>query len=667
MACRIDRPPFVVLIFAIFLGVFCFRAGPLQSQEKGTLQSQEETSDGDALVAEYFHRESELLSQKSLAGIEALEDWTNARDKLKGELLEMLGLNPFPPRGNLKATITGSHESEGVIVENVYFQSLPGLYVTANFYRPATQSKPLPAILYVCGHGRVVENGVSLGNKTHYQHHGAWYARNGFVCLVIDTIQLGEIEGIHHGTYREGMWWWNNRGYTPAGVEAFNGVRALDYLERRQEVDVNRIGISGRSGGGAYSWWVAAIDDRIRAAVPVAGITNLKNHVVDGCVEGHCDCMYMVNRFRWDFDKVAALIAPRPLLISNSDRDSIFPLDGVIDLHRNVRKIYQLYDADEQLGLHLTQGPHQDTQELRMGEFRFMNRHLRGTEDLIEDAATAMFPQRDLKVFDTIPEDEHVTTIQESFTKTVDPGTPFESPEEIRLIIDKLHAMTFHGWPTDHEALEIEDVTGPKAGADCHVFEYTTQSPYRLTALTICRAKDRMAPTEVVVLDQASYRAYAPALAHLFPEQFTNVIPDPSLVASIIDESCSCNQAFLMPRDVGPTRATEVVKSRTHLRRRYMLLGQTLAGMQIYDLCRGVEALRQFPSLHTGSITLSGEGDAAVLAAYASLMSEEVAYFGSVDLPRSNRDAPDLLNVSRVIELSDVQGIVTSARWPLTK
>ncbi len=62
-------------------------------------------------------------------------------------------------------------------------------------------------------------------------------------------------------------------------------IRALDYLERRPEVDAERIGVTGRSGGGAYSWWVAALDDRIRAAVPVAGITTLRNHVVDGCVE----------------------------------------------------------------------------------------------------------------------------------------------------------------------------------------------------------------------------------------------------------------------------------------------------------------------------------------------------------------------------------------------
>src|SRR5438270_9704582 len=234
---------------------------------------------------------------------------------------------------------------------------MPGLYVTGDLYVPHGLKEPAPAILYVCGHARVVKDGVVLGNKTAYQHHGEWFARNGYVCLVIDTLQLGEIEGIHHGTYNLGMWWWQSRGYTPAGVEAWNGIRALDYLCSRPEVDASRIGMTGRSGGGAYTWWVAALDERVKVAAPVAGITDLQNHVVDGTVEGHCDCMFIVNTYRWDYAKVAALVAPRPLLICNSDKDTIFPLDGVYRVHEQVRRIYKLLHAEQNLGLIITEGP----------------------------------------------------------------------------------------------------------------------------------------------------------------------------------------------------------------------------------------------------------------------------------------------------------------------
>src|SRR5688500_13061229 len=268
----------------------------------------------DAALAEYFRAETRRIERECLNDIKSPEDWAAKKDALRKQLFEMLSLDPLPDKTDLKATITGSVDHSSFRVENVHFQSRPGLYVTGNLYLPKGTDKPAPAVLYVCGHSLVKKGDVSYGNKTAYQHHAAWFASHGYVCLVIDTLQLGEIEGIHHGTHRERMWWWNSRGYTPAGVEAWNCIRALDYFQSRKEVDPNRIGVTGRSGGGAYSWWAVALDDRVKCAVPVAGITDLRNHVVDGAVEGHCDCMFFVNTHRWDYATVAALAAPRPLL-----------------------------------------------------------------------------------------------------------------------------------------------------------------------------------------------------------------------------------------------------------------------------------------------------------------------------------------------------------------
>ncbi len=303
---------------------------PAAAQNRPSDSPKLDTTRGDKMLADYFAAETAKLRDACLADIKTLDDWKAKRGEYRRQLLEMLGLDPLPEKTDLKPVITGKLDHDDFVVEKLHFQSRPGLYVTGNLYLPKKIDKPLPTILYVCGHSVVKVDGVAMGAKAGYQHHGAWYARNGYACLTIDTLQLGEIEGIHHGTHRYGMWWWLNRGYTPAGVEAWNCVRALDYLETRPEIDKTRFGVTGRSGGGAYSWWIAAIDDRIKAAVPTAGITDLQNHVVDGTVEGHCDCMFMVNTYRWDYPQVAALIAPRPLLISNTDTDRIFPLDGVV-------------------------------------------------------------------------------------------------------------------------------------------------------------------------------------------------------------------------------------------------------------------------------------------------------------------------------------------------
>ena len=202
----------------------------------------------DQKLADYFRAQTAEIAGHCLADIQSLADWEARRGEYRRQLQEMLGLWPMPERTDLKPVITGKLEQEDFTVEKLYFQALPRLYVTANLYLPKKLEKPAPAILYVCGHSRVFTNGVSCGNKAGYQRHGEWFARNGYVCLVIDTLQYGEIQGRHRGTFSDGRWWWNSRGYTPAGVEAWFGIRALDYLCSRPEVDKERIGMTGPVG-----------------------------------------------------------------------------------------------------------------------------------------------------------------------------------------------------------------------------------------------------------------------------------------------------------------------------------------------------------------------------------------------------------------------------------
>jgi hypothetical protein len=353
--------------------------------------------------------------------------WLANKDRYRRELKEMLGLDPEPPRGDLKPVITGTVQGDGFVVEKLHFQSLPGLYLTANFYRPAQSPGKLPTILYVSGHGPTyAPDGTSCGNKASYQHHGIWFARHGYTCLILDTVQWGEILGEHHGTYKLNRWWWVSRGYTPAGVETWSGIRALDYLASRPEVDMEKIGVTGRSGGGAYSWFITAVDDRIAVSAPTAGITTLRDHVINGVIEGHCDCMYFVNLYGWDFDKLAALSAPRPLLISNTDKDNIFPLGGVIRIHESTRRIYDLLDAGKNLGLQISEGPHKDTQPLNIGAFHWFERFLKGKDlmDTIAEPAVKLFKPEELRVFTEIPKDEINTRIDELFVPVANPPVP---------------------------------------------------------------------------------------------------------------------------------------------------------------------------------------------------------------------------------------------------
>lgn len=621
-----------------------------------------DTSRGDTMIAEYFRLQTQLLQDACLADVKDLADWKVKREEYRQQLLEMLGLDPLPERTDLQATVTGRTEHEEFVVEKLHFQSRPGLYVTGNLYVPRNVQGRVPAVLYVCGHGASKKDGVSFGNKVSYQHHGGWFARNGYACLTIDTLQMGEIEGIHHGTYRYKMWWWLNRGYTPAGVEAWNCVRALDYLQTRPEVDPERLGVTGRSGGGAYSWWIAAIDERIKAAVPVAGITDLENHVVDGCVEGHCDCMYMVNTYRWDYPQVAALVAPRPLLLSNTDRDGIFPLDGVIRTYEKARRIYELYGAGTSLGLYMTPGPHKDTQELQTGAFRWLNQHLKNDTALIEKTAVKFFEPPQLKVFDQLPADQRNTEIHESFVPAAEPPPVPADAAAWQSLRDgwrtALLEKSFRAWPTASCALDAaKALSADREGLHLEAWDFTSQEAIRLRLYLVHRAGlDKPECVVLNVLDDQAWQEFLGAMRPAFEAELQGEPLPPADQASFKQMAEAVRnsaqvQAYLAPRGVGPTAWDQSERKQTQHQRRFYLLGQTLDGMRVWDVRRAVQTLRSLESVGGAPLSLHSCRTAAGVTLYAALFEPNIRRLDLHDLPRTHRDGPCLLNVQRYLDL----------------
>lgn len=626
---------------------------------------------GDAQLEAYFEEEVEKIESEAFKGIDSLSDWEAKRAEYRRQLFEMLGLSPNRERAPLQAATTGVSTAEDFTVERIHFQSSPGLYVTGNLYLPLGVTEPAPAILYVCGHGPTKIDGVSFGNKVSYQRHGAWFARNGYVCLVIDTVQMGEIEGIHHGTYREGMWWWNARGYTSAGAEAWNCIRALDYLQSRPEVDGERIGVTGRSGGGAYSWWVSALDDRIKVAVPVAGMTDMRNHVVDGCVEGHCDCMFMVNTYRWDYAQIAALIAPRPLLIANTDKDAIFPLDGVVRVHQSVSRIYDLYGAEDQLGLIITEGPHKDTQQLRIPAFHWFNRWFKGEEPGIAMTAESFFEPEELKVFDKSPSDEITSVIYESFTPKATPPSPPSNSEQWSALRDRLvstlSVKSFAGWPSVSRAPELK--LAFRADSDGIVFTaYDFQSQNHVPLrLYLMRNDTGLQPDRITlrILDRSSWGEWLSAInvsfADILESENQNGLPPKENAFETLRRTAPSSGeifAFIAPRGIGLTDWRRgfsdnqvIARKEIQIRRRYMQVGQTLDGMRVWDIQRTIQALRQIDGLEMTPLAIEAEGNMAANALYASLFKTQVDQLVLTNLPASHREGPDYLNVLKTLDI----------------
>jgi len=636
---------FFPLLLAFFIALGChvtsFAADPVSPQPKLTPDQQ---------LQKFFEQETARLEAESQSTLEDVSAWYERQEQERERLAEMLGLSPRPEKTPLNATVTGELTIPGVRISKLHYQALPGLYVTANLYRPAEVDKPCPAILYVCGHSRQVSGDVSYGNKTGYHHHGLWFARNGYVCLSIDTIQLGEFQGTHHGTYRYGMWWWNARGYTPAGVEAWNGIRGIDYLQTLPEVDPERIGVTGRSGGGAYTWYISALDTRVKAAVPVAGVTSMRSHVVEGKISTHCDCMFFVNTYRWDFAQLASLVAPRPLLLTNTDNDHIFPLSGVMDVYWKTRRVYSEIGAGDKLGLAISEGPHADSQPLQVNAFDWMNQYLKPKAEVTAVEPTAKEVDREkLKVFDELPSDEIVTSIHSSFVAAAEPDVPKTNDEWLKMQ-DRwktaLQEKSFRAWP---EQIETPRPRLVKHDRDNGLLLQTcwlqSQSPFELPLLVITPHADGQRDGDELEIDnQASVQI---------------VDWNAEEIAEWLDTAEIKQQTILfVPRGLGDVSWSGSEKDLTHIRRRFALLGHTEDSLRLWDCCQLVKALRKVnPETR---LTLAASDNLAGIVLYVPLFAEGVSRLSLIRLPVSHDVGPTFLNVLKTLDIPQALAMVAS-------
>jgi hypothetical protein len=641
-----------------------------------------DTSRGDKMLDAYFRRQTKEIADGCLADVKTKADWEKMRPELRRQFLEMMGLWPLPARTDLKPVVTGTIDRGQFTIEKLHFQSVPGLYVTANLYVPKKAKFPAPAVLYVCGHGPTVVDGISYGTKVTYQHHPAWLAEHGYVCLIVDTLESGEILGEHHGTYSRGMWWWQTLGYTPAGVELWNAIRALDYLETRKEVDAKRLAVTGRSGGGATSWWLGAADDRVKCIIPVAGIADLWAHVVEGVADrykkgvitGHCDCMYFVNTYRWDFPMVAALCAPRPLMLGNSDTDEIFPVPGYRRLYDKARRVYDLYGAGDRFVLLETKGPHKDTPELRRGAFGWLNKWLKDDNGEVTEAEYAKLEPQKLKVFERGPSDSINATVHETFIKPAVVAYPngVEKADvwwkrTSETLKKELLAKCFRGWPEKPPPLGVKAAGDVKSdGLRLRAFDFTSEEGIELR-LWLLTAEKVNKPTLVVLtaVDESGWNEWVGELGPAFQEilQLGKAPKRDEAKFGQTKRELEANKwafATVAPRGVGPTRYAEAgTPADVQVKRRFALLGQTLDGQRVWDVRRGLAVLRGVDDLRGAPLWLQGKGDMAGVVLYAGVFEPDVARLDLWQLPPSHRQGPTFLNVRRVLDTPQALALVS--------
>ena len=628
------------------------------------LLAQENPAQRHEMATNQLKRLAVEMSAGCLDHIQSLEDWKKAQPELRRQLLEMLGLDPLPKRTPLKAQITGRLDKPAYQIEKIVFQSSPGLYVTGNFYLPKGSAKALPTVLYLCGH---LPN--PLGAKYHYQDRPIWFASHGYPCLTLDTLEFGEVAGIHHGTHDLNMWHWFSLGYSPAGVEVWNAIRALDYLETRPEVDLKRIGLTGISGGGAMTWYTAAADERVAAAAPVCSTFTWGSQAAHWVARGQCDCIFYNNTYAWDFPVVAGLIAPRPLLILSGQKDPIFPPDGYHPVFERGKKIYDLYarangssEGSERIREIDDNVEHSDPPLFLREARQWMQRWLKGdtTPLPLESNSPPKTAAEDLAVLTKLPADAINYSIQDRLTAPVSPTKPASRNawERRRSQLQaQLKEKVFRWFPTNEIPFETKV---SKGSGGWHVrYGYADYKECSFQTEPSVRIRAQVLPPKTQA-DRAPLLLYVKRAADSF---------NSSDVDELLPLFGRYTVVALNPRltelAMSPAEYADVERTATWV-------GRTIAAMHVWDILRTVEWALNDQKLSAPSLSIYAKGDLGAVAIYAALQDKRISQVILNQVPGTHWQGPALLNVLRITDLAEVAGalaprrLVSLTRFPET-
>ncbi len=338
--------------------------------------------------------------KKAIEALKTRQDWQNRQAVVRRKLQEAIGA--FPEKTPLNPVVTGRIERNGIVVEKLYFESMPGYYVTAALFMPAGRQEKLPAIVFCSGHG------APAFRSERYQQTVLNYAKKGFAVLAFDPIGQGEriqytksedksfpgFKPTHEHSYPGAQSF--AAGIPPALYFIWDGIRAIDYLLTRPDIDGTRIGVTGRSGGGTQSAYIAAMDPRVLAAAPECYLTSYDKllrsagpqdaeQILDGMLAKGLDMADLVE-----------VRAPRPAMMVTTTRD-MFSIEGARELFEEAKKAYSAFGAASNLDKVEDDAGHTSTPQNREATYAFFQRHLRNP-GASSDENIEPFSAEDLRV-----------------------------------------------------------------------------------------------------------------------------------------------------------------------------------------------------------------------------------------------------------------------------
>ncbi len=331
------------------------------------------------MVQEYFVeqvRQVEQQADQQRAAVKSRRAATAYVRDVQDKIQQCFG--PWPEKTPLNPRITGVVERDQYKIEKVIFESRPGFLVTADLYVPKGRSFPLPGVVGTCGHS---DTGKAYQA---YQGFAQGLARMGYVVLIFDP--LGQGERLQYANeklksrigvgVREHLYAGNQQflvGEFVGAWRAWDGIRALDYLLTRPEVDPKQVGVTGCSGGGTMTTWLCGVDQRWTMAAPSCFVTTFRRNCENELPADTEQCPPRALALGLDHSDFLAAMAPRPIVLLTKEGD-YFDRRGSEQAYSRLRRLYGLLGAEDDISLFVEEGGHGYTQKSREAMYRWFNR-----------------------------------------------------------------------------------------------------------------------------------------------------------------------------------------------------------------------------------------------------------------------------------------------------
>lgn len=570
-----------------------------------------------SVAAEPVPEVATLNTLRTFPKITSAAEWRMRALEIRDQALVSCGLFPMPAKTPLNAKVFGRIERDGYSVEKVYFESLPGVFVAGNLYRPLGQgSGPFAATLNPHGHwddGRLTDtkDGSAVARCISQARHGI-IAFSFDMVGYVDTAQFntslaapspGKRKNYdpHSATFAQPTnFYWN---INLMGLQAWNCVRALDLLESLPDVDRKRLGATGESGGGTQTFILGAIDDRLAAQAPIV--------MVSHSMQGGCRCENAPGlRIRQSNMEIAAAAVPRPQFLVAATGDWTKTTDTIEG--PSIEWIYQLAGAGDRFGWKIFEAPHNYNLRTREAVYGFLGKTLRpdAFPNGWQEAAYTKEPDAELRVFPDGKYPANAKTEGEAVGYLIGEAEKNRSalmkPEAAGLRA-RLLAATFQLRAEDIQGSALKEMDGKVNFKESYATTtYESADGIRVTLHQPVKGKRRPV---LLVADADGVVA--------------NTVPTAKELTDLLDRGHPVAVLESLSRYPGRVAGTQPVQERPDYFTTFTCYNRTLAQVAVRDVVRASEFLKT--TLGRKDLVVSGRRSGAMWVSMASPWLGDIA------------------------------------------